>query len=103
LFWQLAFSICHLGYRAVLRGHSDPSLLDFFSRLEARMSKSKVLFIFCMVVLFAVVAVFSNLSHAGTLQGGKLMGGTPAASPIEILTADGGDPQPPPRPMPWLA
>jgi len=66
------------------------------------MSKSKVLFILCMVVLFAVVAVFSNLGHVGTLQGGKLIGGTPSASPFEILTADGGDPQPPPRPLPWL-
>ena len=66
------------------------------------MSKSKVLFLFCMVFLFAVVAVFSNLSHAGTLQGSKLIGGAPTASPIEILTADGGDPQPPPRPLPWL-
>ena len=66
------------------------------------MSKLKVLFILCMVILFAVVAVFPNLGHAGSFQGSKLNGASPSATPIEILTADGPDPQPPPRPMPWL-
>jgi len=66
------------------------------------MSKSKVLSLFCVVVLFAVAAVFSHLNHAGPLHGGKLMGASPSAGPMEILTADGGDPQPAPRPLPWL-
>jgi len=66
------------------------------------MSKLKVLFILCTVVLFAVVAVFPNLGHAGSFQGSRLSGALPSATPIEILTADGGDPQPPPRPLPWL-
>ena len=67
------------------------------------MSKLKVLFVLCTVVLFAVVAVFPNLGHAGFFQGGRLNGASPSATPIEILTADGTDPQPPPKPLPWLA
>ncbi len=66
------------------------------------MSKLKVLFILCIVILFAVVAVFPNLGDAGSFQGSKLSGASPSATPIEILTADGGDPVPPPRPLPWL-
>jgi hypothetical protein len=66
------------------------------------MSKLKVLFILCMVVLFAVVAVFPNLGNAGSFQGSKLNGASPSAIPIEILTADGGDPVPVPRPLPKL-
>ena len=66
------------------------------------MSKVKVLLILCMVVLLAAVAVFPNLGHAGTFQGSQLNGASSSATPIEILTADGTDPQPPPRPMPWL-
>ncbi len=67
------------------------------------MSKLKVLFILCTVVLFAVVAVFPNLGHAGSFQGSRLNGASPSATPIKILTADGTDPQPPPKPLPWLA
>ena len=67
------------------------------------MSKLKVAFILCMVVLFAVVAVFPNLGHTGTFQGSQLNGASPSATPMEILTADGGDPVPPPRPLPLLA
>ena len=67
------------------------------------MSKLKVLFVLCTVVLFAVVAVFPNLGHAGSFQGGRLNGASLSATPIEILTADGTDPQPPPTPLPWLA
>ncbi len=66
------------------------------------MSKLKVLFILCIVILFAVVAVFPNLGHAGSFQGCRLKGASPSATPIEILTADGTDPQPPPKPLPWL-
>jgi hypothetical protein len=66
------------------------------------MSKSKVLFIFCMVVLFAVLAVFPNLDHSGSLQGSHLNGASPSAIPVETLTADGTDPQPAPMPLPWL-
>jgi len=64
------------------------------------MSKLKVLFILCMVVLFAVVAVFPNLGHAGAFQGSKLNGASPSATPVEILTADGTDPVPSPMPLP---
>ncbi len=77
------------------------SLLFSFT-LGGRMSKIKVLFILCMVVLFAVVAVFPNLGHSGAFPGSQLNGASPSATPIEILTADGGDPVPPPRPLPWL-
>jgi len=66
------------------------------------MSKPKVLFILCMVVLFAVVAVFSNLGNAGSFQGSNLNGASPTAAPNEILTADGTDPVPAPRPLPKL-
>ena len=66
------------------------------------MSKAKVFFIFCLVILFAAVAVFPNLGNAGSFQSSRLSGASPSAIPIEILTADGGDPQPPPRPLPWL-
>ena len=64
------------------------------------MSKLKVLFILCMVVLFAAIAVFPNLGLAGAFQGSQLSGASPSATPMEILTADGGDPQPPPMPLP---
>jgi len=67
------------------------------------MSKSKILFLFCVVVLLAVAAAFSHLNQAGPSHGIRLMGGAPSATPLGILTADGGDPQPPPRPLPWLA
>ena len=66
------------------------------------MSKLKVLFVLCMVVLFAVMAVFPNLGHAGSFHGSQLNGASSSATPIEILTADGTDPVPPPRPLPWL-
>jgi hypothetical protein len=66
------------------------------------MSKAKVFFIFCLVLLFATVAVFPNLGNAGSFQGSRLSGASPSATPINTLTADGGDPVPPPRPLPWL-
>ena len=66
------------------------------------MSKLKVLFILCIFALFAVVAVFPSLGHAGSFQGSRLNGVSSSATPIEILTADGTDPVPPPRPLPWL-
>jgi len=66
------------------------------------MSKSKISLLFCAVVLFAVVAVFSHLNQAGPLHGSSLMGGARSATSIGILSADGSDPQPPPRPLPWL-
>ena len=52
------FPFAILGYRfAVLRG--IPIQVSWtFLPLEARMSKSKVLFIFCIVVLFAVIGGF---------------------------------------------
>jgi hypothetical protein len=66
------------------------------------MSKVKILFILCTVILFAAVAVFPNLGHSGSFQGSNLNGASPSATPIEILTADGTDPQPPPLPLPHL-
>ncbi len=66
------------------------------------MSKLKVLFILCMVVLFTVVAVFPNLGHSGSFQGSHL-NGAPSATSIQVLIADGGDPVPPPRPLSLLA
>ena len=67
------------------------------------MSKLKVLFILCMVVLFAAIAVFPNLGHAGAFQGSQLSGASPSATSIQVLIADGGDPVPPPRPLSLLA
>ena len=64
------------------------------------MSKLKVLFILCMVVLIAAIAVFPNLGHAGGFQGSQINGASPSTTPMEILTADGTDPQPPPMPLP---
>ncbi len=66
------------------------------------MSKTKVLFMFCLVILLAAIAVFPNLGNSGSYQGSQLNGASPSATPIEILTADGTDPVPPPRPLPWL-
>jgi hypothetical protein len=66
------------------------------------MSKVKAIFIVCIVILFAVVAVFPNLGNSRAFQGSKLNGASPSVSPVEILTADGGDPVPPPRPLPWV-
>ena len=66
------------------------------------MSKAKMLFISCVVILFVAVAVFPNLGNTGSFEGSRLSGASPSATPIEILTADGGDPQPPPKPLPWL-
>jgi len=64
------------------------------------MSKLKVLSILCMVILFAVVAVFPNLGNAGSFEGSKLNGASPSATSIGVLIADGGDPVPPPMPLP---
>jgi hypothetical protein len=66
------------------------------------MSRAKAIFIVCAVILFAVVAVFPNLGIAGSFQGSNLNGVSSSAMPVGILTADGGDPVPPPRPLPWL-
>jgi hypothetical protein len=66
------------------------------------MSKLKVLFILCMVVMLAVVAVIPNLGHAGSFQDSRLNGASSSVTAVEILTADGTDPQPPPMPLPWL-
>ena len=64
------------------------------------MSKLKVLSILCMVILFAVVAVFPNLGNAGSFEGSKLNGASPSGTSIGVLIADGGDPVPPPMPLP---
>jgi hypothetical protein len=64
------------------------------------MSKLKVPFIFCMMVLFAVVAVFPNLGYPGAFRGSHLNGASPSATAVEVLIADGGDPVPPPMPLP---
>ena len=66
------------------------------------MSKLKVLFILCMVVMLAVVAVIPNLGQAGSFQDRQLNGASSSVTAVEILTADGTDPQPPPMPLPWL-
>ena len=66
------------------------------------MSKLKVLFILYTVVLLAVVAVIPNLGHAGSFQDSQLNGAPASVTAVEILTADGTDPQPPPMPLPWL-
>lgn len=66
------------------------------------MSKLKVLFILCMVVMLAVIAVIPNLGHAGSFQDSQLNGASSSVTAAEILIADGTDPQPPPMPLPWL-
>jgi hypothetical protein len=65
------------------------------------MSKVKIPFLLCTVILLAAVAVFLNLGHSGFFQGSNLNGASPSATPIETLSADGTDPQPPPLPLPW--
>jgi hypothetical protein len=50
----------------------------------------------------AVVAVIPNLGHAGSFQDSQLNGAPASVTAVEILTADGTDPQPPPMPLPWL-
>jgi hypothetical protein len=66
------------------------------------MSKLKVLFILCMVVMLAVVAVIPNLGQARSFQDSQMNGASSSVTAVEILTADGTDPQPPPMPLPWL-
>lgn len=65
------------------------------------MSKSKVSFILSLVVLLAAVAVFSGMVQVPFLSAGQ---NTPSMhhQNAGILTADGGDPQPKPTPLPWL-
>ena len=66
------------------------------------MSKVRIVFILCILILFAVVAVFSDLGAARSSQLSTTHGASLSSTPTEILTADGTDPQPPPRPLPWL-
>jgi hypothetical protein len=65
------------------------------------MSKMKVSLILSLAVLLAVVAVFSGVVQVPFLSAGK--NNPPAMhQSVGILTADGGDPQPKPTPLPWL-
>jgi hypothetical protein len=65
------------------------------------MSKTKVSFLLSLAVLLAVVAVFSGVVQVPFWSAGQ--NSLPAMHPsVGILTADGGDPQPKPTPLPWL-
>jgi len=67
------------------------------------MSKMKVSFILSLVVLLAAVAVFSGAVQVPFFSAGQ--NNLPALhhQSAFVLTADGGDPQPKPTPLPWLA
>jgi len=77
------------------------SLLFSFT-LGGRMSKIKVLFHSLHGRFVRCCSGIPESGHSGAFPGSQLNGASPSATPIEILTADGGDPVPPPRPLPWL-
>lgn len=82
--------------------HHDPSFPLARFGLEARMSKIKVLFILSMMVIFAAVAVFSNVVSVESLNAGKVNPLSFLGNSTTILTADGTDPVPKPMPLPRL-
>lgn len=66
------------------------------------MSKMKVSFVLSLVVLLAAVAVFSGMVQVPFLSAGQNSLPAMHQQNAGILTADGGDPQPKPTPLPWL-
>jgi hypothetical protein len=65
------------------------------------MSRTKLLFVLSIVILFAVVAVFSGCIHVPSLSAGMQFLPTAHSGSLGTLTADGGAPQPQPSPLPW--
>src|SRR5437879_4989968 len=77
-----------------------PSFSTFFE--ESQMTKSRTLAAFAMFVLSAAVAVFSGAIPVPFLNAGKHSLPAIQSNGAVTLIADGGDPQPPPTPLPWL-
>jgi Mg/Co/Ni transporter MgtE len=69
---------------------------------ESQMTKSRTQVAFAMVVFSAVVAVFSGVVAVPFLNAGKHSLPAVPSNGVVTLIADGGDPQPPPTPLPWL-
>jgi hypothetical protein len=59
------------------------------------MSKVRSTIAVCVVSLFATVALFPNTSGMELSKAGKLQSHAPNSSNAVILSADGGEPQPP--------
>jgi len=59
------------------------------------MTKMKSTFAICMMVLFATVALFPCTAGVELSKAGKLQSQAPNSSNALILSADGGEPQPP--------
>ena len=59
------------------------------------MSKVKSTFAVCVAVLFATVALFPSTAGMELSKAGKLRSHSPNSSNAVILSADGGEPQPP--------
>ena len=66
------------------------------------MKKSRTQVAFALFVLSAVVAVFSGAIPVPFLNAGKHSLPAIPSNGAFTLIADGGDPQPPPTPLPWL-
>jgi len=69
---------------------------------ESQMTKSKTQVAFATFVLSAAVAVFSGAIPVPFLNAGKHSLPAIQSNGAVTLIADGGDPQPPPTPLPWL-
>jgi len=59
------------------------------------MSKTRSTMAVCVVSLFAAVALFPSLAGIEQGKAGKLRAISPCACSVEVLVADGGEPQPP--------
>lgn len=59
------------------------------------MSRVKTTIAVCMVILFATVALFPNATGIENMKAGKLQLHSSYVNNAAILSADGGDPQPP--------
>jgi hypothetical protein len=66
------------------------------------MSKMKVSFILSLVILLAAVALFSGIVQVPFSSAAENNLPSMHHQSADILTADGGDPQPKPSPFPWL-
>jgi TRAP-type mannitol/chloroaromatic compound transport system permease large subunit len=83
-------------------GRNDPSRLRFYFCKESQMKKSRTQVAFATLVLCAAVAIFSGVVPAPFLNAGKHSLPAMQSNGAVTLIADGGDPQPPPTPLPWL-
>jgi hypothetical protein len=66
------------------------------------MTKLRIQVAFYMFVLSAAGAVFSGVVSVPFLNAGDHNLPAIQSNDVGTLIADGGDPQPPPTPLPWL-